>query len=121
MLEIEFLVQGKSEMKKKGRWPITRPRWGRIFALVVVLPLILSYVGSYAYLSRRGMREAETWGFRFFFYVPLGDPDLRKGDLTRQMRFVSFYAPLNWIDRTFFGGTHPCTGMTLYLSKPEQE
>src|SRR6266568_8030332 len=53
MLEIEFLVQGKSEMKKKGQWPITRLRWGRILALLVVLPLLLSYVGRYAYLSRR--------------------------------------------------------------------
>jgi hypothetical protein len=110
-----------SSQTEKGRWPITRLRWGRIFALLVIPPLLLSYVGSYAYLSRRGMRQAETWGLKYFFYVPLGDPDLRKNDLTRQNRFVSFYAPLNWIDRTFFGGTQPCTGMDLSLAgKPEQ-
>jgi len=109
-------------MEKKSRWPVTRLRWGRIFALLVVLPLLLSYVGSYAYLSRRGMRQAETWGLSCYFYVPLGDPDLRKNDLTRQNRFVRFYAPLNWIDRKFFGGTDPCTAMDLtFAGKPEQE
>jgi hypothetical protein len=86
-----------------------------------MLPVLLVYVGSYAYLSRRGMREAERSGLKFFFYVPLDDPALMKNDLRRQGQFVTFYGPLNWIDRTFFGGTHPCTGLTLHLAKPEDE
>jgi hypothetical protein len=60
-------------------------------------------------------------GLKFFCYVPLDDPDLRKNDLTRQVRFVNFYAPLNWIDRAFCGGPQPCTGMDLsFAGKPEQ-
>ena len=87
-------------------------------ALFIVLPLLIAYVGSYAYLSRRGVQEVETWGFRFFFYVPLDDPDLRKNDLTKQ----DLYAPLNWIDRTLLNGKQPCTAMDLALAgKPEQE
>jgi hypothetical protein len=81
--------------------------------------MLLAYVGSYAYLSRRGMREAEKYGLKFFFYVPLNDPAVRKNDLSRQMQFVNFYSPLNWIDRTFLGASHPCTGMTLWLGKPD--
>jgi hypothetical protein len=101
---------------------ITRLRWGWILALFVVLPLLIAYVGSYAYLSRRGMREAETWGFKFFFYVPLDDPDLRKNDLTKQIRLVTFYAPVNWIDRTLLNGKQPCTAMDLSIAgRPDQE
>jgi len=107
---------------KNDRWPIVRLRWGRILALVIVLPLLLAYVGSYAYLSRRGMHDAEGAGLKFFFYVPLDNPDLRRNDLSRQMQFVNLYRPLNWVDRTFFGVTHPCTGMTLTLAgKPQEE
>jgi len=106
----------------RDRWPITRLRWGRILALFVVLPLLIAYVGSYTYLSRRGMREAETWGFKFFFYIPLDDPDVVKNELIKQSRLVTFYAPLNWIDRTLFNGKQRCTAMDLTLAgKPNQE
>ncbi len=106
---------------KSDRWPIIRFRWGRILALLIVVPLFLAYVGSYAYLSRRGMRQAERSGLKFFFYVPIDDPALRRNDLRQQGQFVTFYGPLNWIERAFFGGTHACTGMTLFLAKPEEE
>jgi hypothetical protein len=66
------------------------------------------------------MRQAEEAGFKFWFYVRLPNPEVSRNDLNRQMKFVRFYEPLNWIDRTFFGAKHPCTGMTLTLSgKPK--
>jgi len=114
---MKTMLQGKND-----RWPIIRLRWGRILALIIALPLFLAYVGSYAYLSRRGMREAEKSGLKFFFYVPLDDPALRRNDLRKQGQLVTLFSPLNWIDRTFFGGTHPCTGVTLTLAgKPAEE
>jgi len=86
-----------------------------------MLPLLSAYVGSYTYLSRRGMRQAERSGLKFFFYVPIDDPALRRNDLSRQGQLVTIYGPLNLIDRTLFGGIHPCTGMTLTLAgKPDQ-
>src|SRR6266849_7624672 len=80
---------------KKDRWPITHLRWGRILALVIMLPLLSAYVGSYTYLSRRGMRQAERSGLKFFFYVPIDDPALRRNDLSRQGQLVTIYGPLN--------------------------
>src|SRR5260370_17671154 len=87
---------------KIDRWPILRLRWGRILTLLVLLPLLLAYVGSYYYLSRRGIREAEKVHFNGFLYIPMEDLDIH--DLSLHYKLARFYAPLNWIDRTFFSG-----------------
>jgi hypothetical protein len=91
-----------------------------------VLPLLMAYVGSYIYLSRRGMREAQTFNLTGFLYVPIEEVleigELPEHDRTGELpehygtfdlllsehyRRATFYAPANWVDRTFFGGEGP--------------
>src|SRR5438874_8539220 len=87
---------------KRRPWPKIRLRWGRILALFVLLPLLLAYVGSYWYLSRRGIREAKTYNMFGFLYV-----SMKEGDFSQHERLARFYAPANWVDRTFFHGEGP--------------
>jgi len=101
---------------KVDRSSVFRLRSGRIFALVILLPLISAYGGSYAYLSRRGMREAETVNWKFFLYVPMEEVGATH-DLSEHHRRMAFYAPANWVDRTFFGGKHPIVCILWGLSK----
>jgi hypothetical protein len=101
---------------KSDRWPISRLRWGRILALLVLLPLLLAYVGSYYYLSRRGIREAEKMHFHGFLYVPMEEV-LETEDLSQHYKLATFYSPLNWMDQTFFGGQKPVQSILFRLSK----
>jgi hypothetical protein len=101
---------------KQDPWPKIRLRWGRILALVVMLPLLLVYVGSYTYLSRRGMREARMYHFNGFLYVPMEEV-LETEDLSQHYRRATFYAPVNWVDRTFFGGDGPVQSILFGLSR----
>lgn len=81
----------------------------RLRTLVVGLlatGIFLSYVGSYYWLSRRGMREAKVSKMPGFLYVPL-DEAAATEDLSEHYRRTTFYAPLNWLDVELFGGERP--------------
>jgi hypothetical protein len=83
--------------------------WARPLTLVlagVVGALLLAYVGSYAYVSRRGMREFDKYDMEGFLYVPLEEVNATH-DLSQHELRASFYAPLNWLDRQCFGGEPP--------------
>lgn len=54
----------------------------RRLAVLAFLLLLATYIGSYAFLSRRGLREAKKYDMDGFLYVPLDDA-LRKKDLSR--------------------------------------
>ena len=85
----------------RGRWIGFSPRtWFASAALALVL---VAYFGSYAWLSRRGMREVEQFDTDGFFYVPLHDI-LATEDLTQHHRLAAFYAPANLIDQRLFRG-----------------
>ncbi len=64
------------------------------------------YVGSYHYLSRRGMREAGPYRMPGFFYVSVQEVEENQ-DLSRHESLMRFYGPANWVDRTLFGGPSP--------------
>jgi hypothetical protein len=75
----------------------------------------VGYAGSYVYLSRRGMAELPFPG-AFWFYVPLEEVGPDSPGLERHYRLVAFYKPLGTLDRMWFGGRSPCTGITWGLS-----
>lgn len=93
-------------------------RTGRRFRWLIAATgfALALYVASYAYLSRRGMAEAAASGWTYFFYCPLADVKPHN-NLPRQHRWaVEVYAPLNRLDRAWFGGGTPCRGVTWGLS-----
>lgn len=88
--------------------------------LVAMLSLALAYVGSYYRLSRRGMSEAQVYGIPGFVYVPADEviasvPNAAFSQaMLRHQRLYWFFVPLNWLDRSLFGGKHPaCCLMRL--------
>jgi hypothetical protein len=92
-------------------------RWKRAI-LGLLTALLIVYVGSYHYLSRRGMTEAKEFGFPGILYVRWDE--ITKQDcpaLLRHYRLAKFYAPLNAIDCAWFGGKGPVRGMTFGLSR----
>ena len=89
-----------------------------LFAIVVVSALGMKYVASYYSSSRRGMREASALGLEGFLYVPFDDVK-RATDLTHHHHLVTFYAPLNWLDRQVFGGDHPVRSITWELGNTD--
>jgi hypothetical protein len=80
-------------------------------AFVIALVLQTAYVGSYYHLSRRGMREARTYGMRAFLYTPAADVlenrSLRRKSLSRHYRLAAIYAPLNELDQMLFRADGP--------------
>ena len=100
----------------KTHSPPTGKRW--LWCALVALVLVLAaYVGSYAYLSRRGMAEARAGGFPYFFYVPLREIGPDSSGENRHYWLRRLFAPINRIDRAWFGGGDPCGGMTWGLSR----
>jgi hypothetical protein len=82
------------------------------------LVFLVPYVGSYAYLSRRGMREAEAFQRQGFLYFSLHEQGTTpEAAVARHYRLVRFYAPINLADQFLFGAKGPVRGMTLSLSK----
>ena len=45
--------------------------WMLVFVASVITLLGIMYVGSYVYLSRRGMQEAAPFRIKGFLYIPL--------------------------------------------------
>lgn len=79
--------------------------------------LAAGYVGSYAYLSRRGMAEARAVGSPYFFYVPMHQIGPASPGLDWHYRLVTFYDPLYQVDHTWLGTPSPVRGMTWGLSR----
>jgi hypothetical protein len=52
------------------------------------------------------MAEAPAHGLIGFLYVPCRDV-IATGDLSKHRALRFAFAPLNWIDRQFFGGDYP--------------
>lgn len=88
----------------------------RLLVVCALAVLLAAYVGSYYHLSRRGMREAREYNMQGFLYVP-ADEVFKTRDLSGHYRRARLYAPLNWLDRTLFGGPGPVRGITWGLSK----
>src|SRR5436190_10734810 len=92
-------------------------RLGWRLAVAAALALLAAYIASYAYLSRRGMAEAEATGFKYIFYCPVAD--LRPGEqLPAQHRVCRVvFDPINQVDRHWFGGPDPCRSVLWGLSR----
>jgi hypothetical protein len=105
---------------EKDPWPKIRLRWGRILALIFVLPPFFAYAGSYTYVSRRGMQEAQAYNMKGFLYVPMEEVFATQ-DLSQHEKLAKFYAPANWVDRTFFDGDGPIVCILWGLSKETAE
>jgi hypothetical protein len=98
-----------------GRVARSRFRFRLLVACALAL-LLVPYVGSYYHLSRRGMREAKAYNMQGFLYVPANEV-FETRDLSGHYRRMRLYSPLNWLDRTLFGGHGPVRGITWGLSK----
>lgn len=88
---------------------------GWLLAVLLFAILFAFYVGSYTWLSRRGMRESREIGAHGFLYMQweeLHEPR----DMAHHHQLARFYAPLNWIDQTFCGGDGPVRNVTFGLS-----
>lgn len=77
--------------------------------LIALITILVLYVGSYIALSRRGMAEARTGGFDFFFYVPVEMVLGSDNWVDVHFFLVAFYSPLNSLDRSCGAGKSPCT------------
>ena len=93
------------------RWRFLR--WGVYLGLLLTL-----YGGSYIWLSRRGMAEIEAVGGDYFLYCPLSDLK-RKGLPLQHMIASAVFYPINQLDRAWFGGGSPCSGMTTWSLEGE--
>jgi hypothetical protein len=61
----------------------------------IVVLLLLTYVGSYGYFSRRGLAMADGWGFAGFnFYLPGETREWR----CRETTLPILYLPLIYVD-----------------------
>ena len=87
-----------------------------VFIAFTIALLLTSYVGSYVYLSRRGMQEAPTWRLKGFLYISLAEAtdDL---EMPRHYERARFYAPANAVDQVLTGADGPVRCMLLGLSK----
>ena len=86
-------------------------RWWR-WAVVVCL-LAALYVGSYAALYRRGVAEADAYGYRYFFYVPFADIVAARGTTREHQALLWLYGPLNDLHHRRFGGRDACRSVTV--------
>ena len=81
----------------------------RVRGPVAVVGLLLgAYVGSYAALYRRGVSEAERYGYDFFFYVTFADVVAARDTTTRHQWLGPVYSPLNELHGRWFGGRSAC-------------
>ncbi|WP_435019009.1 hypothetical protein TA3x_001002 [Tundrisphaera sp. TA3] len=77
--------------------------------------LLLAYVASYGWLSRRGMAEAPEFGLDGFLYVPSAEAAASQ-DLSLHQALAGFYWPLNRIDQAAFRAPPPCGCIMWRLS-----
>lgn len=82
---------------------------------VLCILVLAAYIGSYAYLSGRGMREAKAYNSEGILYVPVEDV-VKSHDLTRHQYLRMLFIPLNQIDQLVFGVDGPVVCMMFDLS-----
>ena len=92
------------------RYCLRAPRWP-IFLLIAAIV----YVGSYSWLSRRGMREAPEYGLAGFLYLPAAEV-MKSESLSLHHCLSFFFAPLNWADRLITGADGPVDCIMWRLS-----
>jgi hypothetical protein len=97
------------------RPPRPRPGTRRLILRGMSAALLLSCVGSYGWLSRRGFAEAPEFGIAGFLYVSWADAAASE-DLSLHHALAGFYRPLNWIDQTIFRSPYPCECIMWRLS-----
>ena len=98
-----------------SNWFKHRKFW---FTALTFIFLLAFYVGSYLYLSRRGMSEAKLYNASGFFYCPISEL-VPYGSLPRQHQWaLSLYTPLNKIDQAWFGGGSPCCCVIWGFGQP---
>src|SRR5262249_16904467 len=114
-LRDSFNSIGNWIIKMNGLPSWFRRRWTRI-AIAAALVLAVAYVGSYGYLSRRGMREAKAMGMNGFLYIPVQHA-IDEEDLSSHYTLAWFYAPANAVDRSLTGADGPVRCMLFHLSK----
>jgi hypothetical protein len=74
--------------------------WGTIF--------LLCYVFTYVALSRASVRELSPFKMPGFWYLPASMlKEENRNAWGVQFALYYFFAPANWIDRTFFNGPWP--------------
>ena len=80
-------------------------RWKRLL-LVFSVVLLLSYVGTYAVLSRRGYADADQYNMKgFYYFFP------EESDAWRRKNYgcVYLFSPINAVDRWLGSGRHPAS------------
>lgn len=89
----------------------------RIAVLTVMLTAATAYVSCYVALRNRGLREAEQFelGVPGFFYDSCANLE-KSHDLSTHHFRATLFAPLNYLDRTFFGGKGPIKGVLWELT-----
>ena len=82
---------------------------------VMCVLVVAAYIGMYADLSRRGMREAREFNSEGLLYVPVGEVE-QSHDLTRHQYLRILFTPLNEVDQWLFGADAPVSSMMFDLS-----
>ncbi len=76
--------------------------------------LLVAYLGSYLWLSRRGYAEADQYGMvGFYYFLPENSDSWRY----KNYGCVFLFWPLNAIDRALGFGRHPASEPLWGLSK----
>lgn len=87
-----------------------------IVFLAAVLAGLSIYISSYAYLVRRGVRQADSIGLKGFLYVPIADP-IEESEWSRHLVLLKLYWPLNQFHQKCFEGPPPLRGGVFKLAK----
>lgn len=102
-MHTHITINERSKIQSRRRW-----------AAVVVFLLI--YVGSYYYLSRRGLAETEaSMGLKSVFYARI-DGGITNANLVQHSVLAWVFAPLNWVDHQLFGTPGPPSCILTELS-----
>jgi hypothetical protein len=85
-----------------------------IVVSVALITVLIAYVLCYSLLSRRGMKDAMELGAPGFVYGARG----RNGDYNQTFHVACaiLFAPINALDRQFFGGMPHLSGGTRGFS-----
>jgi hypothetical protein len=90
-------------------------RVARILIAITIQVVLAGYVATYVGLRNRGLNEQKPYNADGFLYDSL-DRVLQTHDMSTHEFRYQIFAPLNFIDRTFFNGPDPIRCMMLELS-----
>ena len=82
--------------------------------VLTVAPLLVAYLSSYLWLSRRGYAEADTYNIVGFYYLPPKNSDAWRYE---NYGCVFLFRPLNVVDRLLGYGRYPAAEPLWGLSK----